>query len=176
MAQNVRGVSSKGLNYLFNPTEHEWRSNPYEKQGVGNNPVLFEVNEEIPKLEDLHLKYAQKAKGIFSGRNRNTFVLNDRLVVKLPRNFDGFTDNDWEGSVSNTVESCDNPDYVQYPKTKLVYVQEIPVVFMQYVLPLTSKEIINLFLVEPDWVASVDCGQVGITRFGRLVAYDYGLR
>lgn len=27
----------------------------------------------------------------------------------------------------------------------------------------------------PDWTYSVDCGQVGFTRRGRLVAFDYGV-
>jgi hypothetical protein len=98
------------------------------------------------------------------------------LVVKLPRNFDGCTDNDWEGSVSNAPESRNDPLHVQYPKTKLVYVDDIPVVFMERIESLTSRAIEERFGHEPAWVFSVDGGQVGVNRHGRLVAYDYGLR
>lgn len=176
MTQRIKGVSTAGLHYLFNPNQQDWQDYPYANQGVDSNPVLFEINEDIPELAQLHLKYAKKAIKIYSGRNRNTFILNERIVVKLPRNFDGFTDNDWEGSISNSQESFNHPDHVQYPKTRLAYVQEIPVLFMQRVQPLGSKQIIDRFKEEPYWVESVDCGQVGLTRFGRLVAYDYGLR
>lgn len=56
-----------------------------------------------------------------------------RGVLKLPMNFDGFTDNDWEGSVSNSSESLHNPHYIQYPHTRLRYVEDVPLLFMEYV-------------------------------------------
>lgn len=173
--ERIQGISSKGLKFIINPREQDWIDNPYEKQEADYS-VLIPIDENIPELTTLHLKYASKAYQVYSGRNRNTFILSDRIVVKLPRNFDGFTDNDWEGSISNSTESFNHPEYIQYPKTKLVFVDEVPIVFMQRVTPLQSSEIIQLFGLEPDWTFSVDCGQVGITRQGRLVAYDYGLR
>lgn len=174
--ERIQGVSSKGLKFIINPSEQDWIANPYEKQENGDGTTLIPIDEDIPELAALHLKYALKAYQVYSGRNRNTFILSDRIVVKLPRNFDGFTDNDWEGSISNSIESFNHPEHIQYPKTKLVFVTEVPIVFMQRITPLQSTEITQMFGSEPDWTFSVDCGQVGITRQGRLVAYDYGLR
>lgn len=169
-------ISKSGLEIIINPTDAEWLANPYSNQDLPGAPVLLTIEEPCKTLLALHLRYAKRAIAAFSGRNRNTFVLNDRLVVKLPRGADGCMDNDWEGSVSNSPESIDQDDYVQYPHTKLVFVEDIPVVFMQKIQPLTSRAIKEKFGYEPDWVFSVDCGQVGTTRFGRLVAYDYGVR
>jgi len=41
---------------------------------------------------------------------------------------------------------------------------------------MTGEAIVARFGVEPDWVMSVDGGQVGVNRYGRLVAYDYGVK
>jgi hypothetical protein len=96
-----------------------------------------------------------------------------RYVVKIPKNLDGIVDNDWEGSVSN---GNDDPHEIRYARTHLAWVDELPIVFMEWVEPATSREIIKRLGFEPDWVMSVDCGQVGFARDGRLLAYDYGPR
>lgn len=89
--------------------------------------------------------------------------------------------NDWEGSVFNSdglklkdndpVDSC-----IQYPKTRLIYHNGIPVLFMEFVEHLNTEGIIERFGNEPRWVWRVDGGQVGANKDGRLVAYDYGPR
>lgn len=129
--------------------------------------------EEI--MVPLHKHFAKRAIGFTSGRNRNVFIMPRGYVVKLPRCCDGIGDNDWEGSISNSLESIGDDDYVQYPKTRLIYYKEIPILFMEKVKPITPKETVEIFGYEPDWVNSVDCGQVGVNKHGRLVAYDYGL-
>lgn len=97
-------------------------------------------------------------------------------VVKIPRNWDGVADNDWEGSVSNCEEYPQSDYQVQYARTRMIYFMDIPVVFMEHVLDSSSEEIRNKLGREPDWVWSVDGGQVGFNKQGRLVAYDYGIR
>lgn len=122
----------------------------------------------------LHQRYEKRCLLVHGGRNRNVFDLG-KYVVKIPKNLAGFGDNDWEGSVSNSPESLGHDDYVQYPRTRLAYYKEVPIVFMEKVEPVTAKEIVRRLGYEPDWVNSVDCGQVGFNRKGRLLAYDYGL-
>lgn len=134
------------------------------------------IAPELKKLKPLmalYKRYTKKAKAIHYGRNRIVFDMG-YYVVKLPSDHAGFGDNDWEGSVSNGPEQLANPlDYIQYARTRLMYVQDIPVCLMEKVStehevhPFSDKSM-------PDWVSSVDCGQVGYTRRGRLVAYDWG--
>lgn len=120
-------------------------------------------------------RYIGRAKQVYTGRNRITFDMG-RYVVKLPSNFDGFTDNDWEGSVSNGPEQLARPtEFIQYARTRLAVVGEIPICLMDRVdTNVRRKKYAGRVL--PDWVNSVDCQQVGYTRRGRLVAYDWGPR
>lgn len=152
----------------LNPTEAEYELNP-----TGNYLWIDEDVDGI--LHRLHKRYIVRAVKCIGGRNRNVFVMPHGYVVKIPKNFAGIRDNDWEGSVSNTDESLNDPYEIQYPKTRLAYYAgDMPVVFMEFVEALTSADIIRLFGKYPDWVFSVDCGQVGVNKSGRLVAYDYG--
>ena len=140
---------------------------------------LFYIDEDplddndVGLFHQLHVRYSKRCLGIFMGRNRNVFNFG-RYVVKVPRNFYGVIDNDWEGSVSNS-EDCD-PEDVQYARTRLAYWKDVPIVFMEYVEYASNKEIAERVGHVPDWTMSVDCGQVGFNRKGCLVAYDYGIR
>ena len=122
-------------------------------------------------ITGLHERFAARCREVWMGRNRNAFDMG-RYVVKVPKNLNGFADNDWEGSVSN---ANDDPEEVRYARTRLAYVEDVPIVFMEKVVPVTSPEIIARLGFEPDWTNSVDCGQVGFARDGRLVAFDYGV-
>lgn len=134
---------------------------PYEEYWIC--PGMPEI------VKHLHERYSKKGEALGGGRNRNVFALNSRWVVKLPKNGDGCTDNDWEGSVSNVDDP--HEDDVKYPKTRLVYVGDIPVLFMERVRYAEES-----YEELPDWVGFVDCGQVGYDWKGKLVAYDYGIR
>lgn len=153
---------------ILNPTDAQMLADPYGQ--------FLWIDEDVDgALLRLHQRYMKRAVAAFGGRNRNVFSMPGGYVVKLPRNLDGIIDNDWEGSVSNTPESLNDPDYEQYPKTRMVYQGDVPVVFMEFILALTSEEIVARFGSEPDWVWSIDGGQVGVNKNGRLVAFDYGL-
>lgn len=107
------------------------------------------------------------------GRNRVCFFLKNN-VIKIPRNGGGIGDNDWEGSVSTCPEFIGSPDHIQYAKTRLLYVEGIEVVVMEKVCYANESQIERVLGPGPNWTWSVDCGQVGFNRHGRLVAYDYG--
>lgn len=132
--------------------------------------MIYKPSKHMPKIvHDLFEKYSRRGRFLGAGRNRVVFQVNPKWVVKIPRNSAGFTDNDWEGSVSNSPESTE--DDIQYARTIMVYLEGCPLLFMEYV---TQAEVKYEEL--PDWVGFVDCGQVGYNASGKLVAYDYGIR
>lgn len=121
-------------------------------------------------LQTLFNRYKNKntCEDIHVGRNRVVFLF-PHYVVKLPRNADGYADNDWEGSVSH-LENSNPKEDIQYARTRLVYYHGIPILFMERVEQVCCGEAL------PEWVKSVDCCQVGWTQKGEIVAYDYGFR
>lgn len=127
------------------------------------------------KIKELHARYKPRCLAFYQGRNRSVYVMKN-LVVKIPRNFDGIADNDWEGSVSNGGDEDPKGWEIIYARTRMHYHGEIPVVFMERVDPALSSEIKLRLGSVPNWTGRVDCEQVGFTRRGKLVAYDYGMR
>lgn len=95
------------------------------------------------------------------GRNRIVWKTNSGNVVKVPRNGCGIADNDWEASV------CKDDIY---PHTRGLWFNDIVICFMEHIDPIfeSHSEL-------PDWVGSIDCGQVGHTKRGIIKPYDYGL-
>lgn len=130
----------------------------YFDNDLWNDPTIIYIVE----------RFAKRALWYQAGSNRLTFGFKG-YVVKIPTCGSGFVANDWEGSVSNSEESFNNDSYVQYAKTRMVYFNGLPVVFMEEVImPIDFK-----YEDFPDWVGFVDCGQVGWNKKGRLVAYDF---
>lgn len=134
--------------------------------------------KQCKPLMSLYKRYTKKAKNIYYGRNRIVFDMG-RYVVKLPSAHGGFGDNDWEGSIGNGPEQLAEPlKYVQYARTRLMYVNDIPVCLMEKVEHATVEQTnahLNTLGGESDWTWSVDGGQVGFNSRGKLVAYDYGM-
>lgn len=126
--------------------------------------------DQYKELLALHKRFKSRAHAILSGRNRNVFIMNG-YVVKLPRNVNGAIDNEWEGSISN---SNDNQECVRYARTRLALFKDIPIIFMEYVEFASSKKMKEILGKVPDWTMSVDCGQVGFNKHGKLLAFDYG--
>lgn len=118
-------------------------------------------------------RLANKYELIGSGRNRATFKLKSgNYVIKFPLSEAGEGDNDWEASiVSNKSEESDE---IKYPKTRYITLNGFVCVVMEFVDDLSSNPEEYWFLKE-DWFNSVDGGQVGKTKSGHIVAYDYGL-
>ncbi len=112
-------------------------------------------------IAERFLKMLSRAENISGGRNRITLLMG-KYVVKFPISPGGYGDNDWEGSI------CGG-EYIQYARTRLHYYHDTPIVFMEQVSPVKS------FNGLPDWCDFVDCCQVGYTRAGKLVAYDFGI-
>lgn len=133
------------------------------------------VDTFLEDREKLCARFRDRAEDVHCGRNREVFLMRG-YVVKIPLNHCGIADNDWEGSVSNCEDYPQSDWQVQYARTRMVYVNDIPVVFMERVEYVTGKEIVQRLGHEPNWTGCVDGGQVGFNRSGRLVAFDYGIR
>lgn len=127
----------------------------------------FDSKARNKKANKIMNSLSKKYEVLSIGRNRIVFKLKSgNYVLKFPLSNNGETDNDWEGSVCINNE---DPEEVQYPRTKWVCYNGFVCVVMDYIDETVSdKEL-------PDWVYSVDNQQVGLNRKGRLVAFDYGL-
>lgn len=134
--------------------------------------LLKQVQDEFdcPKMTAMFKRYLARNVPFEWGRTRVAFLF-PTYVVKLPVTYAGIGDNDWEGSVSNIPGDTEN---IQYARTRLHYEGEIPVLLMERVEWQTTDKLIALYGEVPWWVDFVDCGQVGLNRRGRLVAFDYG--
>jgi len=102
------------------------------------------------------------------GRNRIVFFGKNH-VLKFPTCSTGMLDNDWEGSVCVADEKGSENDI--WPITRWLEIGEFICCMMQKVEPVMFVD----YSTMPDWVGSIDGGQVGWTRKGKLVAYDFGL-
>jgi hypothetical protein len=97
------------------------------------------------------------------GRHRQLFLSRcGKWVYKIPRNSAGL------GANHNELRAYKTGGWIPVAKCRLIHVFDIPIIVMEYV------KSVHLGSSEPDWVACVDCAQVGYTRKGKLVAYDMG--
>lgn len=121
-------------------------------------------------LLDLHKRMCDKYGLPEIGTKRATYISNS-VVFKLPVDIEGFRENDWEGSVCGLNVGTEYE--IPIAKSRLIFRDDIPVVVMEKVEPLFLSQIKERFGEIPAFVSWVDMGQVGLTRQGKLVAYDY---
>lgn len=99
-----------------------------------------------------------------AGSRRIAFRL-PRCVAKLPLSMDGVFANSLERRAFR--QTLRGEAYCPVAACRVrTNADGIPILLMRTVDPVTSS------LGLPDWTLSVDCGQVGLDRRGRLVAYD----
>lgn len=109
------------------------------------------------------IKYCKKHFGESIGKGKKRIVFKDKNeVIKIPLNLEGEFGNYYEAKTSinnNKLANC-NID------KKLSNLFQLNILRMEYVKHTGwSKDF--------DWTWSIDCGQVGLTKNGRLVAYDW---
>lgn len=88
-----------------------------------------------------------------------------KFLVKIPRNDDGVQDN---------YNESDNYNCLVDRRGRLAKCRMVPgthLLMMEFVRVVYYNQIPSPI---PMWVDTIDCQQVGYTRDGRLVAYDYG--
>lgn len=122
-------------------------------------------------LFDLHSKFIDKYGMPKLGTSRATYI-SKSCVFKIPISLEGFRLNDWEGSLCSIGEEG-TEYYIPLAKSKLLYINDIPVVAMERVIEASLDDIKEKYGFIPDFVSAVDMGQVGFDSKGKLVAYDY---
>jgi hypothetical protein len=99
------------------------------------------------------------------GLGRNRLVLrHGKYVIKIPRNLNGEVDNEWEARARLSS--------IPTARCRLATLGGWRVLVMEYVEEPTDFS----YKEYPNWCKYVDCAQVGWTRHGKLVAYDFGCR
>lgn len=122
------------------------------------------------QLLDIHSFMCKKYGLPKIGTGRVAYI-SKSVVFKVPIDIDGFRLNDWEASLSSF--QAGTPYEIPLAKSRHLLGVEIPIVVMEKVQELTLKEIESLFGYIPNFVHSVDMGQVGLNKKGKLVAFDY---
>lgn len=107
--------------------------------------------------QDRVTKLTKGLQFIGDGRNRKAYR-HKGYVIKVPLNVFGMLDNEIEAKAFKRYG-----EEFPYARCKLIGVCLV----MEYVEHTWEKNL-------PDWVMSIDCGQVGYNRKGKLLAYDYG--
>jgi hypothetical protein len=95
------------------------------------------------------------------GTTRACFI-SKRCVIKFPINDRGERANDWEGSVS--ADHLARGRYITIDGFVCVIQEKLNVDIWN---GKTYKDF-------PEWVGSIDCGQVGYDSKGNLKAFDFG--
>lgn len=114
--------------------------------------------------------YTKKYGQPLLGRTRAVFDRGDSYMVKVPMNGEDLMANQSE---IMTYEAKD--PYIPVAECRMetdysVVPEGMPVLVMEKVDIESASKL--RYKDMPDWVGSVDCGQVGYDRKGRLVAYD----
>jgi hypothetical protein len=113
--------------------------------------------------ERLLARLASKYAYLSSGTYRAVFKLRGDRVLKFPLNEAGVFCNDCEASILD--ETC--------ARGKWLEIDGFVCVMQEYVEDASLADIRARLGHIPDWVAGVDCAQVGFTRTGQLKAYDF---
>lgn len=113
--------------------------------------------------KQLFARLASKYDYLSSGTYRAVFKLRGNRVLKMPLNEAGVFCND--GEASTLDETC--------ARGKWLEIDGLVCVMQEYVEDASLANIRARLGHIPDWVAGVDCAQVGFNRAGQLKAYDF---
>lgn len=139
-----------------------------KKPGLKRN-VRAAFYSPDPDYEDVVRAAIRKfGKPVGQGLTRMVFANADRTeVIKIPTRTEGETANERELIRDNWLG--DPERYARaFPDEALSKIFGVFVIRMEWVTPAPNPYELA------DWVGAVDCGQVGYTADGRLVAYDWG--
>lgn len=136
---------------------------------ITKNMFSFEDNKINNIAYKLSKRLQKKYHNVELGRNRIVFI-SKFCVFKIPTCNNGCIDNDWESSLSN-ADIIDQEE-IYYANTRSIIIDDLLCCVMQKVTPWQYENWNEM----PDWINSVDGGQVGYSRKGTLMAFDFGLR
>ena len=135
---------------------------PDIRQITISNPILksfvdYNHNQIIPEAHILILQYLDED-WLGAGRGRVAFK-HKNYVVKIPYTMEGIMFNRME-AYSYKKHNADG----RFARCRMHGIMLV----MEYIEQIKDHDDLPL------WVSYIDCGQVGYTRTGKLVAYDYG--
>jgi len=114
----------------------------------------------IPIVASVRAKLSARL-GAFIGKglSREVYV-SERYVYKLPYTDKGINDNYYEARIcKQSISRC--------APCRVIHIQDIPILVMERLdLKLSKEEI-------PEWADWIDCRQVGRSRSGKILAYDF---
>lgn len=154
--------------------QSEYLLQAFYQDHIENIDVFLTYVESIfgkNKVYDIHKFMFEKYGAPKLGTSRVTY-LSKFVVFKVPISEYGFRTNDLEASIISIGEP-DDPFYIPLAKSKHFPNCDIPIVVMEKVKEASYDEIKNSLGYVPDFVSAVDMGQVGFTKKGKLVAFDY---
>jgi hypothetical protein len=131
---------------------------------------MLELEEQqLNLISDFLNQYKDQLEFIGEGRSRRVYRhKKTNYVIKIPLDNYGADDNYIEASASKSFyKDKDLDEYLPCARCRLFKGIFLVMEYVEYVKNPYSNEM-------PDWVGCVDCGQVGYTRNGDLVAYDFG--
>lgn len=166
----IQTLRDKGKNDLANKAQ-AFRDESIRLFNVRKD-TLKHIESEIgdqgwdDSYKEKSVKAIQKFTSLYGtpsiGRTRAVFDTNDGFVIKVPYVDEGFYANHAEVVTSDTEDA-----YIPIAECRHDEKEGVSVLIMEKV-SIARVDYKNM----PDWVYSVDCGQVGYTKDGRLVAYD----
>lgn len=138
-----------------------------------NNEFIKYIEDEfgVGRVLDLHKSMTGKYGTPKFGTGRATY-LSKYCVFKVPVSVDGFRLNDLEGSTISIGEP-NKIGYIPIARSRLILIKDVPIVAMEKVIEADINDIKDKIGKVPDFVSSVDMGQVGFNKKGNLVAFDY---
>lgn len=160
---NTLTLTNKNEDTLMYPNPDGWDVLPNEELKIPSESLNTDHGQEdIVEYYKAAYDYYKGSPRIVS-RTRVVYIFEDH-VIKVP-----LTD---EGEFSNGLEvNTSKHQHLPIAKSEFITInhngKEMEVMKMEKVQPVIAD-----YKRMPDWVYSVDCGQVGLTSTGELVAYD----
>jgi hypothetical protein len=129
---------------------------------------LINNTQKRTNMDGKHLIYRFTLRfGFPIGETKNRMVFaNKRNVFKLPMNVYGWSDNAMECYKFKQAWRLQDKK-CNLARCRIIDITEVPILIMQRLYPIPED------MKLPDWVDFIDSQQVGLSRDGRILAFDY---
>lgn len=143
--------------------ELEWIEKAMARDFSDNPSVIIETRKAIQFYLDSGAEF------LGYGRTRIVFAEDAERVIKIPFTSEGYRAS--SGEVKTYENFHKDPDAGWIPTAECFFTQ-IEGINIWLLSMERMQEFPRFGAPRPDWVDSVDCGQVGLNSKGELVAYD----
>jgi hypothetical protein len=131
----------------------------------------LQEEEPLPGIEALLRRIGSRCGEPQVGGKRAVFSVGEHWVLKVPLTWEGDIDNVNEARYYAQTVASETDEFIPVANCRVHHSlpSGVALLWMERVVPVTFKYGDPSC---PDWVGWVDCGQVGYTADGHLVAYD----